>query len=135
MLAEGDHDLAGRFFRAAAAVIDDPWTITKLFDSAMPHVDAEKRRRTALLGALARLVMAVGAQDAAVAGQIARIAGLLDRPAAALRPAVLLRAAWTLGSLGVESLPTLGRVASASPAPCPGNAPGELSEARKAASD
>ncbi|WP_063020763.1 FAD-dependent oxidoreductase [Nocardia niwae] len=133
VLAEGDHDLAGRFFRAAAAVIDDPWTITKLFDSAMPHVDAENRLRTSALGALARLAMAVGARDAAVAGRIARVAGLLDGPATALRPAVLLRAAWGVGGLGVEALRELGRKAPAPPTARLGGAPGAA--LRKIASD
>ncbi|MFF7942532.1 2Fe-2S iron-sulfur cluster-binding protein [Nocardia gamkensis] len=110
VLAQGDQDLARRYFRAAATAVDDPWTITKLFDTAMPHVDGGGAR-TRALGALARLVMAVGAQDAAVARQIARIAGLLDRPAAVLRPAVVLGAARGVGAVGVEQLRASARAA------------------------
>ncbi|WP_280352383.1 2Fe-2S iron-sulfur cluster-binding protein [Nocardia abscessus] len=114
VLAKGDDDLAPRFFRAAARAIDDAWMITKLFDSAMPHVDAGGRSRMRALGALARLTMAVGAQDAVVARQIARIAGLLDSPGAVLNPALVVRAARGSAAAGVEKLRELGQVAAGS---------------------
>ncbi len=96
-LAEGDRDLAPRFFRATARAIDDAWRITRLFDLAMPHVDSSGQPGLRALGALTTLGMAVGARDAVVGGRIARIAGLLDRPTAVLRPMLFGRAAVNFG--------------------------------------
>ncbi|MET7771159.1 2Fe-2S iron-sulfur cluster-binding protein [Nocardia sp. NPDC005366] len=104
VLAEGDHDLARRYFRAAAAAIDDAWAITKLFDLAMPHVDSAGQTPMRALGALTRLGMAVGARDATVGRQIARIAGLLDRPTAVLNPSLFGHGMAALAGVGVDYL-------------------------------
>ncbi|MBY8855463.1 2Fe-2S iron-sulfur cluster binding domain-containing protein [Nocardia sp. CA2R105] len=104
VLAAGDHDLARRFFRAAAHVIDDPWLITRLFDLAMPHVDAKGQVPIQLLGLAARTAMAIGARDATVGQQISRIAGLLDRPLAVARPTLLTRIAANAGVVGLNLL-------------------------------
>ncbi|WP_169813473.1 2Fe-2S iron-sulfur cluster-binding protein [Nocardia vaccinii] len=103
-LAAGDDHLARRFFRAAAHVIDDPWLITRLFDLAMPHVDAAGRGPMRLLGPAARTAMAIGARDAAVGQQISRIAGLLDSPLAVARPALLARIAANGAVVGLNLL-------------------------------
>ena len=102
VLAAGDDRLARRFFRAAARVIDDPWLITRLFDLAMPHVDAAATMR--LLGPATRTAMAIGARDPAVGQQISRIAGLLDSPLAIARPALLTRIAANGAVVGANLL-------------------------------
>lgn len=90
VLAEGDDDLARRFFTAVAGAVDDAWLITRLFDLAMPHVGADRAQRT--MGGLAQLAMAVGSRDTLVSRRIARIAGLLDRPTSLADPALVTRA-------------------------------------------
>ncbi|WP_067677285.1 FAD-dependent monooxygenase [Nocardia miyunensis] len=104
VLAAGDHDLPRRFFRAAARVIDDPWLITRLFDLAMPHVDAARGIPIQLLGLAARTAMAIGARDATVGQQISRIAGLLDSPLAVARPPLLTRIAANGAVVGLNLL-------------------------------
>ncbi|MER7452916.1 2Fe-2S iron-sulfur cluster-binding protein [Nocardia beijingensis] len=111
VLTDGDHDLARRFFDAAADAIDDAWMITRLFDLAMPHVDADPRMRA--LGSLTQLAVAIGAREAAVGRQISRIAGLLDRPHTILRPDLLARMARGTAALTVEALRRRGSVAGA----------------------
>lgn len=106
VLAAGAHDLRRRYFDAVARVIDDPWRITELFDLAMPHVDTAGRTPRRALGALTGVAMAVGERDAVIGARIARVAGLLDRPATIARPGLAGRAAWTLGKLAVGALRT-----------------------------
>ncbi|MEV3960320.1 2Fe-2S iron-sulfur cluster-binding protein [Nocardia sp. NPDC050193] len=108
VLADGDHDLPRRWYRAVAAAIDDAWAITALFDLAMPHVDDTGRPALRALGPVAGLAMAAGERDAAIGRQISRIAGLLDPPTALLRPDLLARIALALGGLGLRSLPRPG---------------------------
>ncbi|MGW6730686.1 2Fe-2S iron-sulfur cluster-binding protein [Nocardia sp. NPDC055029] len=104
VLAGGDHDLPRRYFRAAATAIDDAWLITKLFDLAMPHVDASGQVLTRSAGSLVGLGLAAGARDARVGRAIARIAGLLDRPTAVLRPQLLAHTATALGRVGIDQV-------------------------------
>ncbi|MFD5176968.1 FAD-dependent monooxygenase [Nocardia sp. NPDC058379] len=111
VLAAGDHELASRFFRAAAGVVDDAWTITRLFDLAMPHVDAQGEPRLRAIGSLTQVAVALGARDATLGQQISRIAGLLDGPATVLSPRVLAgaaRAAVALGADRVRSIRSTG---------------------------
>ncbi|MQY18368.1 2Fe-2S iron-sulfur cluster-binding protein [Nocardia macrotermitis] len=103
-LAGGDRDLARRFFRRAARVIDNPWLITRLFDLAMPHVDATGQLPIQLLGLAARTAMAIGARDATVGQQISRIAGLLDSPLTVARPPLLTRIAANGAMVGLNLL-------------------------------
>src|SRR5690606_3175601 len=84
--------LSARWFRAVAAEIDDAWMITRLFDLAMPHVDGDTRVPTRALELATTAAMSVGARDARVGRQIARIAGLLDKPVSVLDPILVGRA-------------------------------------------
>ncbi|MGW0178083.1 FAD-dependent monooxygenase [Nocardia sp. NPDC003345] len=115
VLAAGDHALSHRFFRAAAATVDDPWAITRLFDLAMPHVDTTAVSRA--LGPLAGLAMAIGERDPVIGRRAARIAGLLDPPASMARPDLVGRAALTVAGLGARRLRRIIDPAPASPAP------------------
>ncbi|MFE3542598.1 2Fe-2S iron-sulfur cluster-binding protein [Nocardia sp. NPDC059177] len=102
VLADGNHELPRRWFRAAATAIDDAWLITKLFDLAMPHVDASGQTRMRLAGHLAGIGLAAGARDERVGRAVARIAGLLDRPTAVLHPETLAHTATALGGVGLD---------------------------------
>jgi len=95
--------LAARWFRAVAAEIDDAWMITRLFDLAMPHVDDGGRIPARALELATHTAMSVGARDAQVGRQIARIAGLLDKPGSVLDPLLLGRAAVALGAVGIAT--------------------------------
>ncbi|WP_342800910.1 FAD-dependent monooxygenase [Nocardia sp. No.11] len=117
VLAAGDHALAARFFRAAAAAVDDAWMITRLFDLAMPHVDAQGEPRLRAIGSLAQVAVAIGARDATVGQRISRIAGLLDRPSAVFAPSVLLGAAGATVGLGIDWLRSARATAEPRPRP------------------
>lgn len=95
VLAESGDDLAKRYFAAASEATDDAWSITRVFDSAMPHVQAPWHLRAAGPFVLAALV--AGERDARVARQISRIAGLLDRPSSIVRVTLAARIAFALG--------------------------------------
>lgn len=117
VLAVGDHELRRRYFRAVARVIDDAWRITELFDLAMPHVDSAGREPLRALGALTGVAMAVAERDAAIGTRVARIAGLLDRPATILRPGTAGRAALAVGKLAAAAALRLPRKRNPRPAP------------------
>lgn len=102
-LARGDDDLARRFFAGAAAAIDDAWTMTRLFDLAMPHVPGP-RLRPALLGAAVRTALGIAERNGAVGRTAARVTGLVDPPVAALRPLTLLGAGRGLLSLVLDGV-------------------------------
>ena len=96
--------LSARWFRAVAAEIDDAWMITRLFDLAMPHVDGDTRVPTRALELATTAAMSVGARDARVGRQIARIAGLLDKPVSVLDPILVGRAVTALGASGLAAV-------------------------------
>lgn len=102
-LARGDVDLARRFFAGAAAAIDDAWTMTRLFDLAMPHV-AGPRLRPLLLGTAVRTALGIAERDRSVGRAAARVTGLVDPPTTALRPLTVLGAGRGLLALVLDGV-------------------------------
>ena len=104
VLAGGDVDLAARYFRVASAAIDDAWLMTKVFDSAMPHVAKQGSGYGRYLQLPITMVLAAAEKDSSLGSSLARISGLLDPPLAALRPALIAGAGRSLLLLGMNRL-------------------------------
>jgi 2-polyprenyl-6-methoxyphenol hydroxylase-like FAD-dependent oxidoreductase len=90
-LAAGEHDLARRFFRAAAKVVNAPWRMAVCADLALHDVEGKRTPTTRLLNAYVGRLQTTAEHDAAVAQQFIRVIGLLDPPAHLVRPSVLAR--------------------------------------------
>jgi 2-polyprenyl-6-methoxyphenol hydroxylase-like FAD-dependent oxidoreductase len=93
LLAENGDDLARRFFRRAARIIDIPWDIAVGGDLRMPQVPGARPLKVRVVNAYLARVFAAAAVDAEVGEAFLRVANTVDRPEALLRPAVALRVA------------------------------------------
>lgn len=87
-LEAGDHDLAGRFFRAAAKAVDPAWKLAAGGDLTLPEVPGRRRPSTRVVNRYVRRLHRVAAYDAKVAAAFVRVAGLVDPPSAIMTPAV-----------------------------------------------
>jgi 2-polyprenyl-6-methoxyphenol hydroxylase-like FAD-dependent oxidoreductase len=89
--AADDADLARRFFRRAAAIIDVPWGIAAGGDLRIPDVPGPRPAKVRLVNAYVARVQAAAAVDPAVGLAFLRVANTVDRPETLLRPSVALR--------------------------------------------
>ncbi|MFC6090792.1 NAD(P)/FAD-dependent oxidoreductase [Saccharothrix lopnurensis] len=92
-LRAGEGDLAGRFFRAAARIVDPVWLLNALGDLALPQVAGHRSPSTRLLNRYVARVQRAAAHDPRVARMFIRVTGLLDPPTALFRPDVAARVA------------------------------------------
>jgi pimeloyl-ACP methyl ester carboxylesterase/2-polyprenyl-6-methoxyphenol hydroxylase-like FAD-dependent oxidoreductase len=92
-LRDGDHDLARRFFAAAAGPVDDAWSLAVGADLALPEVPGPRPARVRAVNAYLRRLHAVAEHDPAVAGAFAAVIGMLERPPTVLRPAIAAKVA------------------------------------------
>ncbi|GAA0382711.1 hypothetical protein Acor_57540 [Acrocarpospora corrugata] len=90
-LEGGDRGLAGRFYRAAAKVIEPAWQLSAAGDLALPEIKGPRSLATRLINRYVARLHRVGATDVAVADAFWRVAGYLDPTPALLRPKVALR--------------------------------------------
>jgi 2-polyprenyl-6-methoxyphenol hydroxylase-like FAD-dependent oxidoreductase len=90
-LADGDHELARRFFRAAAKPIDLAWQLAVGGDLALPEVDGPRPLPVRVINAYMDRLLAATEQDSVLAGQFFRVTGFLDPPTKLFHPAVLRR--------------------------------------------
>ena len=89
-------DLAPRFFRRAARIIDVPWGIAAGGDLRLPGVPGHRPLKVKVINAYVARVQAAAAVDPAVGLAFLRVANTVDQPEALLRPSVagrVLRAA------------------------------------------
>lgn len=86
LLAVGADDLARRFFRRAARLIDVPWDIAAGSDLRLPSVPGPRPARVRLVNAYVARVHAAAAVDPEVGAAFLRVANLIDPPASLLRP-------------------------------------------------
>lgn len=101
-LQRGDRALWQRLFRASAKLIDTPWTIAVGADLGFPEVEGKRTLLGGLLGRYLRQLRRGAVHDPELGAAFARVAQLVDEPAALLTPALALR---TLrASLGAPSL-------------------------------
>jgi 2-polyprenyl-6-methoxyphenol hydroxylase-like FAD-dependent oxidoreductase len=90
-LAGGDRGLAGRFFRAAASVIDGPWDIAVGGDLRFPGVQGRRTPRVRMVNAYLRRLHVAAEHDPEVGRAFLRVVNLVDRPERLLAPAVAAR--------------------------------------------
>ncbi len=80
-----------RIMRAIAGAIDTPWELAIGADLAAPGVEGPRTARRRIIGAYVTRFQAAAAQDPALARAFVRVTGLVDPPAALLRPATVPR--------------------------------------------
>jgi 2-polyprenyl-6-methoxyphenol hydroxylase-like FAD-dependent oxidoreductase len=100
-----DADLARRFFRRAAKIIDVPWGIAAGGDLRMPEVPGPRPAMVRLVNAYVARVQAAAAVDATVGLAFLRVANTVDRPEKLLRPSVALRVLRAVRSGAVPERP------------------------------
>jgi flavin-dependent dehydrogenase len=92
-LALGEHDLANRFFRAAARPVNSAWQLTVGADLALPQVRGSRPLPVRVVNAYVRRVLIAAERDPLVADRFFRVSSLLDPPGLLFRPATALRVA------------------------------------------
>lgn len=90
-LAGGGHDLARRFFSAAAEPVNRTWQATVGSDLALPQVKGPRPLPARIIGAYAARAMRAAERDPVVAERLLRVASLQDPPTRLFRPATALR--------------------------------------------
>ncbi|MFE9747425.1 FAD-dependent oxidoreductase [Saccharothrix saharensis] len=90
-LRDGDGDLARRFFREAARIIDPVWQLNALGDLALPEIPGHRSPSTKALNRYVARLQRVAAHDPVAATAFIRTIGLLQPPTSILRPNVLAR--------------------------------------------
>jgi 2-polyprenyl-6-methoxyphenol hydroxylase-like FAD-dependent oxidoreductase len=90
-LAAGDHNLAARFFRAAAKPVSRAWRLTVGTDLTLPHVEASRPLPVRLINAYVERVLTAAERDPTVAEQFVRVAALQHPFGRLLRPSMALR--------------------------------------------
>jgi len=90
-LAGGRGNLAQRFFKRAARIVDIPWTIVIGNDARILGIERHNGRANRLLGAYLDRLHIAATHDPKVAGAFLRVANLMAAPTALLTPALLWR--------------------------------------------
>jgi 2-polyprenyl-6-methoxyphenol hydroxylase-like FAD-dependent oxidoreductase len=92
-LSRGAHDLAARYFRAAAKPIGVAWQIAVGGDLTLPGVQGPRPLSMRLTNRYVDLIQAAAETDPVIAWKFLRVAGFTDSPASLMHPAVMLRVA------------------------------------------
>jgi 2-polyprenyl-6-methoxyphenol hydroxylase-like FAD-dependent oxidoreductase len=90
-LAAGRTDLARRFLRRAARLVDVAWDLAANGDLALPVVPGPRPLRVRLLNWYVGQLGLASADDADVGLTFIRVANLLDPPSALVRPGIVVR--------------------------------------------
>ena len=90
-LSGGERKLAGRYFRAAARVVDIAWQTAVGADLAIPSVQGERPWPVRVINAYVAKVFDAAQQDAVVAVAFQRVSHLLAAPPSLMRPAIVAR--------------------------------------------
>lgn len=90
-LRRGTGDLAHRFFRVAAGVVDVPWAMAVGADLRFPDVEGRRTAKVRMINAYLERLHVAAERDPAVGRAFLRVINLLDRPERLLAPDVALR--------------------------------------------
>jgi hypothetical protein len=91
-LAEGDHELARRFFRAAAKPTDIAWQLAVGGDLALPEVEGARPLPLRVINAYLGRLLTATERDPVLTEHFLRVTNFLDPPATLFHPTVLWRA-------------------------------------------
>ena len=105
-LAAGDHELARRFFRAAAKPTDIAWQFAIGGDLALPEVEGSRPLPLRVTNAYLERVLTATERDPVLTEQLARVIHFLDPPSRLFHPAVLRRV--LTGNLRRRNEPIVG---------------------------
>lgn len=89
----GNHDLAKRFFRAAARPIRVAWELGTGSDLAIPEVNGSPPLATRIIIRYIEKLHTAAERNPELSDQFLRVSGLLDAPSRLVRPAILVRVA------------------------------------------
>ncbi|MGH2813873.1 MAG: 2-polyprenyl-6-methoxyphenol hydroxylase-like oxidoreductase, partial [Actinomycetota bacterium] len=90
-LVRGDHDLARRFFRAAARPVNMAWQLVVGSDLALPQVQGPRPLPVRVINTYVNQVLTAAERDPAVAERFLRVAALQDPATRLFRPPTALR--------------------------------------------
>ncbi len=83
------------YFRDLARdVIDPPWEMTNVVDLSFPGVEGDRTLQVRMAQKFLSLVQIAARRDVKVTTAYMRAAGMLDRPEALMRPAMVMRVLW-----------------------------------------
>jgi 2-polyprenyl-6-methoxyphenol hydroxylase-like FAD-dependent oxidoreductase len=91
LLARGRHDLARRFFRAAARLIDAPWSVAVGTDLRFPEVAGARSPKVRFVNAYIHRLHAAAVADPVLGAAFLRVINLVDPPYKLLAPGIMLR--------------------------------------------
>jgi hypothetical protein len=94
LLADGAVPAARRYFRKIARTVDPPWDLAVGADLAFPGVPGRRTVRIRVVNSYLPKLLAAAGTDATLGRTFVRVMGMVDRPAALLRPDRVLRVFW-----------------------------------------
>jgi 2-polyprenyl-6-methoxyphenol hydroxylase-like FAD-dependent oxidoreductase len=90
-LAQGERELARRFFRAAAKPIDLAWQLAVGGDLVLPEVEGARPLSLRVINAYLDRLLTATEQDPVLAERFLRVSAFIDPPTKLFHPAVLRR--------------------------------------------
>jgi pimeloyl-ACP methyl ester carboxylesterase/2-polyprenyl-6-methoxyphenol hydroxylase-like FAD-dependent oxidoreductase len=87
----GERDLARRFFAAARLPIDHAWELSTGADLALPQIDGPRPARWRATNAYLQRLRAIAEHDTEVAGALASVLAITERPQHLLHPRIARR--------------------------------------------
>jgi hypothetical protein len=90
-LAAGEGDLAKRFFREAARIVESPWAIATGEDYRYPQVEGRRPPGFGIVSRYMARAHRVATRDPVVLGRFFRVASLLAPPPAMMAPSIAWR--------------------------------------------
>jgi 2-polyprenyl-6-methoxyphenol hydroxylase-like FAD-dependent oxidoreductase len=96
LLREGPEDIAARFFRAAAQIVDTPWTTVLANDLRFPGAVGPRTPELELAGEYLADFRAAAADDAVLSAALVRVLNMVDAPSSLRASGLQERVARTL---------------------------------------